>query len=61
MFEVKKVVSGGCSDSTGRHCTAEQAEEVQRLLDVFPVLIARYTIPEIAEKLARLKEQWKQG
>lgn len=45
------VAASGMFDSDGRHCTSEEADRVRTVLEVFPELIGRRTIPEIAEAL----------
>jgi hypothetical protein len=50
-YRVAGVVPAGVFDTDGRSCTAEEAERVQTVLEVFPELIGNRTIPEIAERL----------
>ena len=50
-WRVASVVPTGMFDSDGRSCTAEEAERVRTVLEVFPELIGQRTIPEIAEVL----------
>ena len=50
-WRVANVVPAGVFDSDGRSCTAEEAERVRTVLEVFPELIGNRTIPEIAERL----------
>jgi hypothetical protein len=50
-WRVASVVPAGVFDTDGRSCTAEEAERVRTVLEVFPELIGTRTIPDIAERL----------
>lgn len=50
-WRIAGAVPAGVFDSDGRSCTADEAERVRTVLEVFPELIGKRTIPEIAERL----------
>lgn len=50
-WRIAGVVPAGVFDTDGRSCTAEEAERVRTVLEVFPELIGKRTIPEIAARL----------
>lgn len=50
-WRIAGAVPAGVFDSDGRSCTAEEAERVRTVLEVFPELIGKRTIPDIAERL----------